>query len=79
MPRKTKKQKIMAEYRRKLQQLPGTPNIKPKSHPPTSMDKISLVQFAKKDLGKTIIIAGVLVALEFFIFYANLKEFVLGI
>lgn len=88
MPRKTKKQKIIAAYRQKLAALETGKKILPRAqtiptvpirapHPTISESDIEyekqLKQTTMKDLKKTLIIGNLLLALEFFIFYANLK------
>jgi hypothetical protein len=100
MPKKTKKQKILAEYRRKLKQLelnapspktdlpssqPATPQTlsQPSSKPvslsqeKTSATKLeydkSLFLFTLADLKKTFFVTLFVLALEFLVFYVNLK------
>ncbi|HLD26341.1 MAG TPA: hypothetical protein VJB63_00065 [Patescibacteria group bacterium] len=88
MPHKTKKQKIISSYRRKLQQLnsrqessipihntsliPTTPI--PPLHTNTEYD-IHLKAHTHEDLKKTLILTTVVLAFEFLIFYANLKGY----
>lgn len=94
MPKKTKREKILAEYRKKLKQLqfnqkiitsttgksslqqPATPRVilpnKTVVYQESEYDKL-LAKFTIQDLKKTFFISLFILALEFFIFYANLK------
>jgi len=101
MPKKTKKQKILAEYRKKLKQLQSNQNVIPDtSHkveivsetpsqkplvPITTLPKKTatyqeseydklLAKFTIQDLKKASFITLFILALEFFIFYVNLKR-----
>lgn len=79
MPKKTKKEKLIAQYRRKLQQLEGTPiqpivssnYILPKDVPKREVTSITLALPAneffaiKKDLIKTLIIICFFFGIEF--------------
>jgi hypothetical protein len=105
MPKKTKREKILAEYRKKIKQIqqiqlnqdvttnnkkipvPAT-NTVPIGKPITSVittpqktlayqeseyDKL-LAKFTSQDLRKTFFITLFIIALEFFIYYVNLKK-----
>lgn len=87
MPRKTKKEKIIAEYRRKLQRLQPNPVVREKTvsppvdiepaparpSPMTSEYDNKLYRFTLTDMRKTLIITLAILALEFLVFYASLK------
>lgn len=101
MPRKTKKQKIIATYRKKLQLLNNRQNLRTDSQnallTPTAIPINRKIVIKKPsglhtsvgeqeqydtrlkastlaDLKKTLIIAVLVLAFEFLIFYANLKN-----
>jgi hypothetical protein len=102
MPKKTKREKILAEYRKKLKQLQSNQNkftssvgtninniektplpqlVKPAVVLPNKVvvyqeseyDKL-LTKFTIQDLTKTFFITLLILALEFFVFYVNLKK-----
>ena len=93
MPKKTKKQKIMAEYRKKIQTLQIDKNIPIEKkqfitevknennnkikYSLSEQDKI-VATHTLSDLKKTLIITSIILLLEFFIFFANLKHINLG-
>jgi hypothetical protein len=90
MPKKTKREKILAEYRKKLKQLQLNQNIivttnnkmetasvtllpkKTVVYQESEYDKL-LAKFTIQDLKKTSLVTLFILALEFFIFYVNLK------
>lgn len=96
MPKKTKKEKIIAKYRRKYrlikQQInhspnkfkqekekPSTPEIiekKPSLKTPSSDLKINedslIKQFFIKDLKKTLLLTGLIISIEVFLYFVNI-------
>lgn len=84
MPRKTKKQKIIASYRQKLKQLQPAPpsgrdgtiaqkTTRPETVPQNTEDDVGLKQWLMKELRRTAIATGAIIVLELLIFYAKLK------
>ena len=93
MPKKTKKEKIIAGYRRKLKliQNQNEDKNKPVNHKKTDIkiassakhvaatniqpeNTISTVYFSK-DLKKSIILIISIIALEFFLYFATIKQY----
>jgi len=86
MPKKTKKQKIITEYRKKIRmlqtQLPNQndkPQITAKEEPltvPTKIDQTPAeLTFFKTDLKKSLIITSAIITLEIIFYYATIYNY----
>jgi len=95
MPRKTRKEKIIARYRRKLELLEKSINVaekidsvpkiqvtKPKKTIQPNLpinndlkkeDKAAVIYFTS-DLRKTLFLVFLIIALEFFLYFATMKQ-----
>lgn len=95
MPKKTKKQKIIAEYHKKIQLLQKQryPNIKTEEKISTPIKKEEIIKesikkellsteaeiiiknFFYQDFKKSFILIATIVALEFFLYFATIKNY----
>jgi hypothetical protein len=93
MPKKTKKQKIISQYRKKLKMIQRTNQVPTPAivlntppndieHPITkeqpqalSKEDASLVFFFKSDLKKSLALIFFMIALEFFLYFATIKNY----
>ncbi len=87
MPKKTKKQKIIAEYHRKLQQLKNQPspsyiqekkvNEEPKKEEPEEIIEIEPKKnnYFLADFKKSFFLSAAIIALEILFYFATIKDY----
>jgi len=84
MPQKTKKEKIIAEYRRRLQMLQKhevtVPRVSPSQPLPTrnvtpQENDFLIISYFKSDFTKSLILIAAVIALEISLYFANINNY----
>jgi len=82
MPKKTKKQKIIADYRRKIKLLTVTPSdssfmnrVTNKIVEPVKVEEIIIRKYFFKDLKKSLVLIGLIITLEIIFYFVSIKNY----